>query len=47
MGREITRQESAWYHMEAFIVLKKTSVRVPGSVFLSAWYLGVLKCSCF
>jgi len=52
MGREITRQESPecqriWHHMEAFIVLKKTSVRVPGSVFLSAWYLGVLKCSCF
>ena len=52
MVREITCQESAecqriWHHMEAFTVLKETSVRVTGSVFLSAWYLGVLKCSCF
>jgi hypothetical protein len=52
MGREIARQESPkcqriWHHMEAFTVLKETSVRVTGSVFLSSWYLGVLKCSCF
>jgi hypothetical protein len=52
MRMEITRQESPeclriWHHMEALTVLKETSVTVTGSVFLSAWYLGVLKCSCF